>query len=166
MNTEQTPFDDHKRWEFEQNRSLAEREHDRQDEAFRRMDDIAISVSHVVLRNLLLINGGAAIALLSFVGKLPPAQAKAVAATLLWFAWGVILTAIAVAFSYFTHFFMAGVIISRTRSYNQPFITDGPQTHRWARWKLIFHILAAATALGSLILFVFGMFAVRAAMLR
>lgn len=163
--SERAPLTEHQRWEYEQNRSIAEREHDQQEESFRHMNETAISASHIALRTLLLINGGAAISLLSFDGRLPSAQAKAVAATLLWFALGVVATTFAMALTYFTHLSMAGWLASKMRSYNPPFVTDGPKTSQWARRKWVCHTLAAMAALTSLALFVIGMFAVRAALL-
>ena len=153
------------RWLQEQNRSVAERQHDRQDEFFRHMNETAINASHVVLRTILLINGGAAIALLSFDGRLPSQQAKAVAATLLWFALGVVATTVAMVFTYFTHLSMAGVIASRTMSYEHPFVVDGKKTSRRLLLKLVLHIVAAVAAFVALSLFVVGMLAVRSALL-
>jgi len=156
---------EHQRRWYEQNRSMAEREHDRLEESFRHMNETAISASHVALRTLLLINGGAAIALLSFDGRLPPPQARAAAATLIWFALGVVATAVAMALAYFTHLSMAGGIASIAKSYEHPFVSKGPKTSQWERRKLVCHILRAVFAAVSMSLFVMGMFAARAALL-
>ena len=163
--SEEQSMTEHQRWLYEQNRSMAERAHDRQEQSFQHMNETAISASHVALRTLLLINGGAAIALLSFDGRLPPLQARAVAATLVWFSLGVVATAIAMALAYFTHFCMAGGIASIAKSYEHPFVSKGPKTSQWERGKLVCHILSAVFAAVSMSLFVIGMFAVRAALL-
>jgi len=153
------------RWLQEQKRAVAEREHDRHDEFFNHMNETAISASHIALRTVLLINGAAAIALLSFDGRLPASQAKAVAATLLWFALGVVASAVAMALTYFTHLSMAAVLASMTKTYEHPFVSRGPKTSRRVLQKRVFHILAALAAIVSLALFVIGMLAVRAALL-
>jgi hypothetical protein len=159
------PSSEHERWQYEQNRAMAERAHDRQDDFFYRMNETAINASHVALRTLLLMNGGAVIALLSFDGRLPSSQAKAVAATLLWFALGVVMTAIAMALAYFAHLAMAGVLAYTAKSYQPPFLASTPTSSLWGRRKTVCHILAASSAFVSLILFVVGMLAVRAALL-
>ena len=163
--SEPPPSIDHKRWEFEQKRAMAEREHDRQEEAFQRMNESAINASHTALRTILLINGGAAVALLSLDGRLPPPQAKAVAATLIWFAFGIVAVTVAMAVTYFTHYSMAGVLASRKRTYEHPFVSSGSTTFRWILQKRVLHLLAAVAAAASLALFVKGMFAVRCALL-
>ncbi len=156
---------DQQRWKHEQNRAMAERVHDRHDEAFRRMNETAINASHIALRTILLINGAAAIALLSFDGRLPAPQAKAVAGTLIWFALGVVAITVAMILAYWTHYTMAGALASATKTYEYPFIIRKREESRWLFSKSVLHILAAVFTTASLGLFVRGMLAVRAAIL-
>lgn len=166
LSGEQRGLREQQRWDYEQSRAIAEREHDRLDDFFHRMNETAISASHVALRTLLLMNGGAAIALLSYDGRLPAVQAKAAAGTLLWFALGVVTTAVAMALTYFTHLAMAAMLSSKTRSYQRPFVSDSPRTAQLLRWKIVCHWLAAIAATVALALFVIGVLAVRDALLK
>lgn len=161
-----TQWDEGRRWIHEQRRSEAERAHDRVDQQFAAMNDAAIKASSLAVRTALLINGGAAIALISFIGHLPPSKMKTVAETIIWFAWGVVASASALVLAYFTHYSMAGFINSHQRSYDAPFVTAGATTNRWLQWKRFFHISAALCGLLSIVLFILGMFEVRDAFLN
>ena len=66
-------------WAFEQNRAVAEREHDRVAEFGDRVNEATINGGNLALRMVLLINGGAAVALLSFMGGLAKDQRQAIA---------------------------------------------------------------------------------------
>jgi hypothetical protein len=58
-------------WSFEQTRAIAEREHDRVIKSRDILNEAAVNGGNLALRMVLLINGGAAIALLSFMNALP-----------------------------------------------------------------------------------------------
>jgi hypothetical protein len=70
----------------------------------------AMDSANLVLRTLVLINGGAAIAVLTFLSgvaakdKVDLAHVGPVASTITFFAWGVAAAAAAMAFAYFTNF--------------------------------------------------------------
>jgi hypothetical protein len=155
----------HQRWLHEQQRGVAERVHDTADEFHRQVNEAAISAAYLALRITLIINGGAAVALLSFNGHLPQKQMTVVAGTLLWFAWGVVCSAAGIALAYFTNYCMAGAATSKIKSYQPPYVSDGPNTWRWLLANRIFHILAILAGLCSLAFFIVGMFSVRAALL-
>jgi hypothetical protein len=162
--TDPQPPHDYQKWLYEQNRINAERAHDKIDEFFHKNNDAAISTANVALRTALLINGGAAVALLTFVNNLERPQKIAVADSLVWFGWGVVSAVCALVLTYATHFTMAGVAQSQIRRYDPaPFVMPGPITQRWVALNKIFHIAAVVVGLGSLALFVIGMFHVRAA---
>lgn len=79
---------DLQKWAHEQNTKAAERAHDKSEEFVLQVNEAAINGSNLALRMAMLINGGAAVALLTFVGGLSGEQKRAVAATLNWFAGG------------------------------------------------------------------------------
>lgn len=58
------------------------------------MDEAAFNGGNLALRMVLLINGGAAVALLSFMGGLPKDQRQAITGALVWLAWGVVCRSI------------------------------------------------------------------------
>jgi hypothetical protein len=161
---QQPPSWDYQKWAHELRRSEPERAHDKLDEFHRYTNEASINGANLALRMALLINGGAAIALLSFDGHLPTDQMKAVANTLLWFAWGVLASVAGIALAYFTNYCMAGVAASKNKSYDPPYVMEGPGTWKWVYANRAFHVLAVASGVSSLILFIVGMFAVRAAL--
>jgi hypothetical protein len=165
MPDQQEPTD-HQRWLAEQQRTLAERAHDRTLEFFDGVNKAAMDTANLALRMSLLINGGAAVALLSFVGGLPTGQKKAVADTLLWFASGVAAAVTAMVLAYFTHYCMAGSEGSKIRKYEAPYIEAGPHTAVWRRCNYALHILSVIVGVGSIVLFVIGMVYVRSALTR
>jgi hypothetical protein len=159
-----TEADDAK-WVHGLNREDAHRAHDQIEEFHSYVNKAAIETANLSLRTLVVINGGAAIAVLTFLGgvaskeKIDFAKVGVVAGTLKWFAWGVALAVFAMALSYLTSFAMAGIASSRTRNWAHPYVSDGPMTKRWRRLNLAFHICAMLAAFGSLALFLAGMFA-------
>jgi hypothetical protein len=114
----------------------------------------------------LLINGGAAAALLTFIGGLPANQKRAVADTLVWFAWGVAAAVAGLGLAYFTNYATARMEGSKIWHNQPPYVRDGPATARWKRLNIIFHIAAVIVGLASLVLFIVGMLAVRAALTK
>jgi hypothetical protein len=157
---------DFRKWAHEQNMKAAERAHDKSDEFVRQINEAAINVGNLALRMGMLINGGAAVALLTFVGNLPAEQKRAVAATLGWFAGGVAAAVLGLALAYFTNYCIVRKERSKTWNYQPPYVADGPDTNWWHRLNVLCHILAIVVGLGSLVLFVVGMFYVRAALTK
>jgi hypothetical protein len=166
MPDQQPPADDHRRWEFEQKRAVAERAHDQITEFGNKVNEAAINAGNLALRMVLLINGGAAVALLSFMNNLPKDQRQAIASALAWFAWGVAAAASALGLGYFTNYSMVGIQRSKILIYEPPFVSDGPRTPRWTWLNRAFHIAAVLVGLGSLVMFVVGMLRVKSAFIN
>jgi len=147
------------------NREDAHRAHDQITEFHSYVNKAAIEAANLSLRTLVLINGGAAIAVLTFLGgvaskdKIDFNKIGVVAGTLKWFAFGVAFACLGMALSYLTNFAAAAIANSMTREWTHPYLTDGPKTKRWERINLSFHISAIIVAIISLALFLIGMFA-------
>jgi hypothetical protein len=155
---------EHQKWLHEQSQRVADRAHDKSRELLNQANQAAIEIGNLALRNALLINGGAAIALLAFIRDLPPDQRQAVANTLVWFASGVAAAVAAFAFAYFTNFYAARVEGSKKWNAQPPYVEDGPTTKHQTIMKGTFHTLSVITGVGSLALFIVGMLDVRAAL--
>jgi heme/copper-type cytochrome/quinol oxidase subunit 1 len=121
--------------------------------------------ANLALRTLIVINGGAAIAILTFLGgvaskdKIDFTKVGAVADTIRYFAIGVALGLVGMALSYFTNYFVAGVEGAKRRIWEHPYLEETPRSKRMHRLNVVFHVAAFVAALASLILFVVGMFA-------
>ena len=150
----------------EHNTQVAQRAHDRSNEFARQINEAAINAANLTLRMALLINGGAAVALLTFVGALPAEQKRAVAATLDWFAWGVAAAVAGLACAYFTNHGLAVQERSKTFADKPPYVINGANTKRWSYFVLVFRVLAIIVGSGSVVLFLVGMLGVRAALTK
>ena len=110
-------------------------------------------------RSSLLINGGAAVAVLGFVASISSAEAVSgktidgVADALMWFAWGAVGSAVGLALAYFTNY-AALWANNRTASQGQGGIF---------LLKRAIHMLAILCATSTMVFFVLGTLAVRAA---
>jgi hypothetical protein len=100
---------EYQKWLHELKREDAQRAHDRIDEFGKAINIAAIENANLALRYVLLINGGAAVAVLGFIGALVgrvalsgvilPKIADA-ASSLTWFGAGVAAAALAMGFAY------------------------------------------------------------------
>src|ERR1700688_2917097 len=128
MTEQGSPFEE-KRWALDvQNeerkwlhglkREDAKRAHDANRDFHSDVNKEAVGTANLTLRTLVLINGGAAIAVLTFLGgvaakdKVDFAQVGLVAGTIKWFAFGVALAVFGMALSYLTHFATASISAS------------------------------------------------------
>jgi hypothetical protein len=134
--TEQGPPFEERRYGHDLLREDAHRAHDTSDAFHTYVNQAAIESSNTALKTLIVINGGAAIAVLTFLGgvaskdKIDFATVAPVAYTIRYFAFGVALTMAGMAFTYLTHYFMTAIEGSRLKIYTHPFVVDGPGTPR------------------------------------
>lgn len=155
---------EHQRWEYEQNRAVAERLRDYQRELINQTNEAAVTAGNHALRALILINGGAAITMLAFIGNLVTAdegrlvpKLSEITSPMLWFASGVATAALALGLSYFTNYCMATAYGKRDLLYEPPFIEDTTASKQWVTATIVFQIGAVIAGLASLILFIIGM---------
>ncbi len=128
---------------------------------FKSINEQAVATSNSVLRSLILINGGAAVAALAFFGNLAGNQSLNITGKvadltrpLLWFGWGVAAAVVSMILAYFTHYATAG------------HAQAAPDKRKvYAGVKRVFHLLGALAAFGSLAFFVCGMYEVRVSVL-
>lgn len=152
------------------NREDAKRAHDaNRDHAFR-TNEAAVNSANLALRTILIVNGGAAIALLTFIGglvsngKLPVGDRLiVVTAPLNYFAWGVALATLSMALGYFTNFSATSIAVALKATWKHPYLEETKESQKWRRLYMTSILLAIGTAFGSLGLFICGMVAVRTA---
>ena len=111
---------------YEAKLRAAERAHDQATETFHRVNEAAIRDAQAAIRIILVINGGAAIAVLAFVGSLVSKgysipQASGIISNSLWFVFGVMATAFAASFAYLTNLCYAGSLASLTPTWDHPY---------------------------------------------
>lgn len=175
MTEPQQPFEERKwehdkqleerRWQHELKREDAKRAHDVSHEFHTYTNKAAIDGANLALRTLIVINGGAAVAILTFLGgvaskdKIDFSEVGAVADTIKYFAIGVALALAGMALSYFTNLFMAGVEGTKIKIWEHPFLQETPRSKLMRKLNLVFHVAAFSASMASLVLFMVGMFA-------
>jgi len=168
--SEQPPIQElpleHQKWVHELNRQDAQRAHDRSYEFFYKVNDAVIRNADAALRAALLINGGAAVAVLAFIGALASKDRihlslGDVANSLIWFGYGVSAAVAAMALSYFTNYLIGTHALSLVKNWEPPYQKKGPWSNLWHCLAVIFHVFAIAAGTASLVVFIFGMYGVR-----
>jgi len=167
--TDQKP--DGPEWRYEE----AQRAHDKIDAFVERLDTAAIKSSETALGACLVINGGAEIAVLSFIGGLASKDAisiggsnfNSVADSLVPFAFGVIAAVAGMALSYLVHLLTVGHARSHikvkelSKTGEIIWVRPGKKTWIWGVFRTLGHAVAALAGVASVVLFVCGIFAVR-----
>jgi hypothetical protein len=133
---------------------------DRRWEFFQTTREAAFKSIDALLRTIILINGGAAVAILAFIGglasqnRIQMEQLSSVANSLLIFAFGVFFAIISMALNYGTLYFTA----MHAQSFKEHSL--------WATAKRVAEIASLVTTAISILLFICGAFAVRDAVVR
>jgi hypothetical protein len=160
------PFDQQKLL-LEMKRQDAQRAFDRWDSQFDILNDAAVKIADSALRAAMLINGGAAVSVLAFIGGIAAkdlitvSQLSQVASSLVLFAFGVAAAVVGMGLSYMTHFFGAGRIGSFKRQFEFPYLVEGPTTKRYVRTLAVTHSLAFVSGIASIGFFIAGIYAIR-----
>lgn|SRR5262249_10710794 len=168
MSNAPPPFE-YQKWAHEINRQDAQRAHDRLGDFFQSVNESAVRGGDAALRAALLINGGAAVSVLAFIGGLAAQdrikldQLKGVAGSLGLFAFGVVAAVLGMGFAYFTNYTVAAQINSYERLWEQPYVKPGKNTFKIRLAKYAFHTVAILAALASVTLFIWGVFDVQRA---
>jgi hypothetical protein len=153
-------------------RQDALRVHDRSRKFSETTNEAIVKQGEVAIRTVMLINGGAAVSVLAFIGALvredglTVKQVAGVSGSLLWFGGGVAAAALALALSYFTNFCYGRSETSKIFTFDHPYICDGENTRWWHCWGYAFHLGAIAWGVLSLAAFVVGMVEVYRAIAR
>jgi hypothetical protein len=164
--TDQKP--DEPDWRYMMAREDAHREHDRINSYSDKLNDATFKSGESSLRACLLINGGAAVSVLAFIGGLlskglieDPRQLKPVADSLVPFAWGVSLAVLGMGLSYAANFLLGQYTNSKTKTWAHPWSEPGEKTWIWGVLRDLTHVVAVLAGVASVVVFVFGIFAVR-----
>jgi hypothetical protein len=153
-------------------RQDALRVHDRSRRVSETTDQATIKAGEIAIRTVMLVNGGAAVSVLAFIGTLvrqdglTVKQVAGVSGSLLWFAGGVAAAVWALALSYFVNYCYVRAETSKVFTFDHPYIIDGANTRWWLHWAWAFHLGAIVWTVLSLAAFVAGMIDVHRAILR
>jgi hypothetical protein len=146
--TDLTPNPAREKWEL--NKETAERAHKSSDKFILEGNKAVLTNAETVVRSLILINGGAAISVMTFVGALaarpsvPGDQISAIARGLEWFAGGALAAVLTAAFAYLTNYLYMSTEQKKTRDYERPYLHENEASNRRLFRGTVCHYLAVA----------------------
>jgi hypothetical protein len=158
----------------EHERRDMERAHDKLHEFLERTHETAIKGGETLWRTIALVNGGAAVSVLAFIGGLASqnriqiGQLGSVAGSLLFFAFGVVAALLALALHSFNNYAltMHAKTMKFTRKNAPEYISESKHTYHWTIASRALQTAAILSGAASLVLFVYGMIDVRQAVAR
>lgn len=165
--SQESPTFDYQKWVHDMKRADAHRAHDNLTNFYNSTNDHSIKSAELILRTCILINGGAAVAVLAFLGSLASKgsdifdQLMPVAESLVKFGLGVFAATVAMGASYGVHYFVGFHANSQQKIWEHPFIKDGKSSKLWGGLKIAVHWIAIALAIASVGFFVCGIYSVR-----
>jgi len=143
-------------------REYAIRAHDRANADLNFANQGALNLSASTLKSLLIINGGAAIAMLGFVSSLAggtgiESQMLALAANpITYFAFGVAAASLASGLAYIVMYLQAAYHATFKHQWEHPYVVAGKRTKLTFWITSISHVLAVVTSISSLVFFICG----------
>jgi hypothetical protein len=152
--TDLKPDPAREKWEL--TKQAAERAHELSDKYTFEMNKAVLKNSEAVVRSLILINGAAAISVMTFVGALaarpsvPAHQIAAIAKGLEWFAGGALAATLTAAFAYLTNYLYMWAEQRKKRDYEHPYLHTNETSNRRLFWGQMCHYLAIALVVVSL----------------
>jgi hypothetical protein len=150
----------------------AERMHALNEAYLKRASEAAVKYAELWVKAIMLINGGASVFLLAFIGGLA-AQGKVqlrglslLTNSLMWFASGVLSAAIAAIFAYFAAYCGAAHEHNTSKIWTSPYVMETVISRRWNRKEIICRRAAILAGVISVMFFVCGMISVRYAVVH
>ena len=171
---------DHQRWAYERTQENTQKELERAQAVHDRIDAYSIEINkgameagNLALRYVLLINGGAAIAVLGFVGSLASQGRVSIgpdlnelASTLTYFAAGVVLGALGMGTAYLTNFCAAGHASRLKKNWTGVLLEETDSSRKYSRFYIFFLILSVLFALSAVGAFSCGVLKVKDAVIH
>ena len=136
-------------------------------EAYRKLaSEAAVKYAESTVKAIMLINGGASVSVLAFIGGLA-AQGKVqlrglslLTNSLMWFASGVLSVAIGAFLAYFAAYCGAAHEHNTSKTWTPPYVMETVISRRWNRREIIWRRAAILAGVLSLVFFVCGMISV------
>jgi hypothetical protein len=155
---------------YDLNREHGTREHDRIVNFATDANKAALDSGHLALRTAVLVNGGAAVAVLAFIGGLVGQgrvalgpQLNALTFALVWFAVGVASATLALGFVYFTSISTVREANTLEKRWEHPYVVATEVSKRWRQAGNASRAAAVILGLASGVLFIVGILAIRSA---
>jgi hypothetical protein len=126
--------------EHAQNMRAAEREHDLNNDIGKRLIDASLRDAQEAIKIAFLVNGGAAVAILAFIGDLSSrngitfAELKPITNVLYWFSGGIVLLGITAALAYLSNGLLSASYFDKDKNWTHPYIADNIISKRKNVW--------------------------------
>jgi hypothetical protein len=145
-------------------RTVIERAHDKLDKRRERFDKLGVTLGQSAIKLLVLINGGAIAAVLSFIGSLlsksgttaDSEKILSITKSLLPFASGVGAAGVAIASGYIANYMHVLSLQKELKTDSPPYVVTTPEAEKRARWANFCHGFGTVVGLASLALFIWG----------
>lgn len=158
--------EDRSTWKLEFDQGHAKRAHDLNRQNYADNRRAAIETSNAVVRVMLLVNGGAVVALLALVSALASGQTveliqiESLIAPVQRFAIGVGMTAVLAALAYLVNMLDADISNSVSLVWKHPYVVDKPIAKRLRSVRTVFHVMALLIGLAVIFVFFWGVWGV------
>ncbi len=150
-------------------RYLANRTHDRYYSYFDTLNQDTAQLGKSVTQALLLINGGAAVAILALAGTLASlpdsdlsSRGDEVTLPLRLFAWGVVASAAGLALAWVANMFGLTIEGKKELTWERPFVGEPKDAWLLGRLQLLFQFLCVLSVAAALLSFLWGILAAEA----
>lgn len=151
-------------------RENALRAHDELNDQLQGFNRAAIETANIAVRSLLLINGGASVALLAFVGAVESGNSAINSDVLvepIWrFAVGVGLAVLTAIFAYLVNYLDAVITGAKLRIWEHPYIEETSLSKKLNIFRNVLFCAALLAAACSAILYFLGVWSITAAILN
>jgi hypothetical protein len=150
--------------EYDRNQRAAERQHDHIDDLRKRLTEASTRDAQEGIKVVLLVNSGAAVAILAFIGALASrsgvtlANLKAITSSLYWFSGGIISSGVTAAFAYLSNSLYAGHLSAMDKVWEHPYVRENANSRRMWRWAMGFNWAGLILAIAGLGLFIRGVY--------
>jgi small-conductance mechanosensitive channel len=150
---------DQQMFAWQVNRDAALRSHALDSEWQKAMHDSAMKFAIEAVKAICLISGGSVVVGLAFVGSIysaEPALAKALVTPIFMLAAGAVSATICAALSYVTQYFYARGSMSKSYTWEHPYVMPVAPALRSNIFGGIAHVMAVLSALSSFVFMIWG----------
>ena len=145
------------------------RQHERLAELGSKLTSAVVDSGAVAIRTLVLVNGGAVIAMLAFLANVvpngQPDEFDGILGSLSLFAFGVFAATTAAAFTYLTNLSYEVSVAKIERTWAHPFQEKTKSAKRWEATGVFFHVVTIASGIAAMVFFLWGIWSLKAAMI-
>ncbi|MEM7212391.1 MAG: hypothetical protein AAF479_10945 [Pseudomonadota bacterium] len=155
------------------NTEMANNAHKNAYEAANKSNLAQIENANIALKSIFLLNGGAAVAMIAFLGSavgtdnLPDGiRLSLVFAPIVYFGWGVALAAIATVIAYSANSCITRSLYGYDLDWTHPYVHENDESRLYKKWGEGLIVIGFLTVLASIALFTIGVYEVRAVVIH